>query len=98
MAKTEAEINQAANRYYAKVFTMPTTPNREEQIRIAREEFGLPDLSEHRMVNVVRALASQFHPRTGVEPSPRAEVDHGRMQEYVDSLEKSDSDLLDKSA
>ncbi len=98
MAKTEAEINEAASRYYAKLFAMHTTPIRDEQIRIAREEFGLPDLPDKRMLNVVRALASQFHSRTGVVPSPRAEVDRGRMQAYVDSLENSDEDLLDKSA
>lgn len=97
MAKTEAEINQAANRFYARAFVTPA-PTRQMQVELAREEFGLPDLSEHRMVNVVRALAVQFHQRTGVRQSPRAEADQRLMKDYVDSLEISDDDLLDKSA
>jgi len=88
MAKSEAEINAAANRYYARVFTLDE-PVLADLRTVAREEFGLDGFTDEQMVNALRVLSWQFYQRSGVVCSPISVVNRRRMQKYVDSLQPS---------
>lgn len=87
MAKSQEEINVAAQRFYKRVFLAETTPGKQDLRQMATEEFDLPlEMSDEQMRSVIRVLFARFYEFAGVRQIGNAKSQTAIMDEYIQSL------------